>query len=93
MADPDATVRRVLESADQSRPGDALYAMGKGGCRIRAGAGTEIRAVPNALSWPIADRPAPVTDKVVVAAGRLEEQKAFHRLITAYAPLAYAPEL
>lgn len=56
--------------------------------RLTAGAGTEICAVPNALSWPIADRPAPVTDKVVVAAGRLEEQKAFHRLITAYAPLA-----
>ena len=48
---------------------------------------TWITAIPNALSWPIADRAAPVVDKVVVAAGRLEEQKAFDRLITAYAPL------
>jgi glycosyltransferase involved in cell wall biosynthesis len=48
---------------------------------------TSITAIPNALSWPIADSAAPVADKVVVAAGRLEEQKAFDRLITAYAPL------
>lgn len=48
---------------------------------------TWITAIPNALSWPIADLAAPVVDKVVVAAGRLEEQKAFDRLITAYAPL------
>lgn len=54
---------------------------------------TWITAIPNALSWPIADRAAPVVDKVVVAAGRLEEQKAFDRLITAYAPLvASRPE-
>ncbi|HYJ66414.1 MAG TPA: glycosyltransferase [Nocardioidaceae bacterium] len=50
-------------------------------------AATWISAIPNALSWPIADRAAPVVDKVVVAAGRLEEQKAFDRLIAAYAPL------
>jgi glycosyltransferase involved in cell wall biosynthesis len=51
-------------------------------------AADRITAIPNALSWPLADRAAPVVDKVVVAAGRLEEQKAFDRLITAYAPLA-----
>jgi glycosyltransferase involved in cell wall biosynthesis len=51
---------------------------------------TEILAIPNALSWPAVDQPPPLANKVVVAAGRLEPQKAFDRLIKAYAPLAAA---
>jgi glycosyltransferase involved in cell wall biosynthesis len=50
---------------------------------------TSITAIPNGLSWPVAERAA-LTNKVVVAAGRLEEQKAFDRLIDAYAPVAEA---
>ena len=48
---------------------------------------TQITTIPNALSWPAARRRPPLVDKVVVAAGRLEPQKAFDRLIEAYAPL------
>ena len=51
-------------------------------------ADTLITAIPNALSWPVSDEPAALTSKVVVAAGRLEPQKAFARLIKAYAPIA-----
>src|SRR5262245_54790226 len=54
------------------------------------GAKTEVGAIPNPLSWPAAEQPPPLTDKVVVAAGRLEPQKAFDRLIRAYAPLAFS---
>ena len=49
---------------------------------------TEVVAIPNPLSWPAAQQPPPLVEKVVVAAGRLEPQKAFDRLIRAYAPLA-----
>jgi glycosyltransferase involved in cell wall biosynthesis len=49
---------------------------------------TEITAIPNPLSWPAAKQPPPLRKKVVVAAGRLMPQKAFDRLIEAYAPLA-----
>ena len=48
---------------------------------------TQITTIPNALSWPAARRRPPLVDKVVVAAGRLEPQKSFDRLIEAYAPL------
>ena len=51
---------------------------------------TRITSIPNALSWPVSDQPAALTSKVVVAAGRLEAQKAFGRLIEAYAPIATA---
>jgi glycosyltransferase involved in cell wall biosynthesis len=49
---------------------------------------TEITAIPNPLSWSAASQPPPLANKVVVAAGRLVPQKAFDRLIEAYAPLA-----
>jgi glycosyltransferase involved in cell wall biosynthesis len=49
---------------------------------------TEITAIPNPLSWPAAKIPPPLVNKVVVAAGRFVPQKAFDRLIKAYAPLA-----
>ena len=55
--------------------------------RLAGSADTVITAIPNALSWPI-EEPALLADKVIVAAGRLSEQKAFHRLIDAYAPVA-----
>ena len=50
---------------------------------------TKVTAIPNGLPWPVAE-PAALTNKVVVAAGRLEEQKAFHRLVEAYAPVVEA---
>jgi glycosyltransferase involved in cell wall biosynthesis len=50
-------------------------------------ADTEITAIPNALSWPLGER-ATLAGQVVVAAGRLERQKAFGRLVDAYAPVA-----
>lgn len=46
-----------------------------------------VEVIRNAAPWPV----APATgshDKVVVAAGRLVKQKAFHRLIKAYTPVA-----
>jgi glycosyltransferase involved in cell wall biosynthesis len=49
---------------------------------------TEITAIPNSLSWPAASEPPPLVNKVVVAAGRFVPQKAFDRLIEAYAPLS-----
>lgn len=51
-------------------------------------ADTFITAVPNAVSWPVAPAPAPLDRGVVVAAGRLDSQKGFDRLIDAYAPVA-----
>jgi glycosyltransferase involved in cell wall biosynthesis len=50
---------------------------------------TLITAIPNALSWPLGER-APLAEKVIVAAGRLEPQKAFGRLLDAFAPVAAA---
>ena len=44
-------------------------------------------AIPNAVPWPLADA-APLDSKTVVAAGRLSPQKAFARLVEAYAPIA-----
>ncbi len=46
--------------------------------------------VPNALTWPLAEQPAALTSKTVIAGGRLVEQKAFDRLVSAYAPVAAA---
>jgi glycosyltransferase involved in cell wall biosynthesis len=54
---------------------------------LLAGVDTQIVTIPNALTWPAAEQPPALVDKVVVAAGRLEPQKAFDRLIRAYAPL------
>jgi hypothetical protein len=39
------------------------------------GAKTEVTAIPNPLSWPAADQPPPLVNKVVVAARRLEPQR------------------
>jgi glycosyltransferase involved in cell wall biosynthesis len=55
-------------------------------CRLVPTAAESIRAIPNAVSWPV-DEPAPLESKVVLAAGRLGQQKAFPRLVEAYAPL------
>jgi glycosyltransferase involved in cell wall biosynthesis len=52
-----------------------------------ADADTLITSIPNAISWPIGE-PSPLTGKLIVAAGRLAEQKAYHRMIDAYAPVA-----
>lgn len=44
-------------------------------------------AIPNPTSFTVGD-PAPLENKLVIAAGRLSHQKGFERLIAAYAPLA-----
>ena len=43
--------------------------------------------ISNPTPFPVAD-PAPLTGKIVITAGRLTVQKAFDRLIDAYAPIA-----
>jgi glycosyltransferase involved in cell wall biosynthesis len=48
-----------------------------------------VHAIPNAVSWPV-DRPAPLDTKIVLAAGRFGGQKAFPRLVEAYAPVAHS---
>jgi len=45
------------------------------------------RVIPNPTPFEVGD-PAPLTRKVVVAAGRLTYQKGFERLVAAYVPLA-----
>lgn len=55
--------------------------------RELAGVDTQITSIPNAISWPIGE-PSPLTDEVIVAAGRLSEEKAYGRMIDAYAPVA-----
>lgn len=52
------------------------------------GSRTLITAIPNALPWPMASEPAALSSKTVVAAGRLVPQKAFSRLVDAFAPVA-----
>jgi glycosyltransferase involved in cell wall biosynthesis len=46
-------------------------------------------AIPNASPFEVGD-PAPLTSKIVMAAGRLSSQKGFDRLIPAFAPVARA---
>ena len=55
--------------------------------RLAPDADTLIKSIPNAISWPIGSR-SPLDSKVIVAAGRLAEQKAFHRLVDAYVGVA-----
>lgn len=55
--------------------------------RHLAGVDTRITSIPNAISWPIGE-PSTLSDQVIVAAGRLTEQKAYDRMIDAYAPVA-----
>jgi glycosyltransferase involved in cell wall biosynthesis len=50
--------------------------------------GTRVRVIRNPLSWPLAGQPAPLTEKVVVGAGRLAPVKGFARMIDAFAPVA-----
>ena len=52
------------------------------------GSAERVLRVPNMLPWPVADTPAPLEQKVVVAAGRLVKEKGFRRLLRAFAPLA-----
>jgi glycosyltransferase involved in cell wall biosynthesis len=55
--------------------------------RLVPAAADRVIAIPNAVSWPIAER-ASLDSNIVLAAGRLGDQKAFPRLVEAYAPLA-----
>ena len=56
--------------------------------RMRS-ATTRFAVIPNATPFAVSD-PAPLANKVVIAAGRLNVQKAFDRLVDAYAPVAAA---
>ena len=49
--------------------------------------GTLVEQIPNASPFPLGAR-APLTDTIVVSAGRLTERKGFDRLIDAWGPLA-----
>lgn len=49
---------------------------------------TRVAVIRNPLSWPLRERPDPLTAKVVVAAGRLAPVKGFGRMIDAFAPVA-----
>ncbi len=87
-AKPREFVRQTIEALDAFVP---LTRADERDYRAMIGdATTEIMAIPNPLSWPAASQPSPLVNKVVVAAGRLVPQKAFDRLIEAYAPLADA---
>ncbi|WP_205471170.1 glycosyltransferase family 4 protein [Nocardioides sp. SYSU D00038] len=50
---------------------------------------TRVVTIPNASSFPLGEG-APLEGRVVIAGGRLTEQKAFDRLIDAFAPVARA---
>jgi glycosyltransferase involved in cell wall biosynthesis len=49
---------------------------------------SEVRFIPNALPWKVADSPAPLESKVIVTAGRLDPNKGHARMIRAYATVA-----
>jgi len=51
------------------------------------GSGTVVTAIPNASPWAVG-QPAPLTSKVVVAAGHLIERKGFDRMVDAWRPVA-----
>jgi glycosyltransferase involved in cell wall biosynthesis len=55
-----------------------------------ADAADRIVHLPNALSWPLPDRPAPLQAQVVVTAGRLDANKGHARMLRAFAPVAAA---
>lgn len=48
---------------------------------------TRVRAIPNTSPFAVSG-PAPLDSRIVIAGGRLTPQKAFDRLIDAFAPLA-----
>ena len=50
---------------------------------------TQFATIPNATPFAVTES-APLTSKIVIAAGRLTNQKAFDRLIDAFAPIASA---
>jgi glycosyltransferase involved in cell wall biosynthesis len=52
-------------------------------------ADTVIEAIPNAVPWAIGEA-SPLDSKIVIAAGRFVERKAFPRLVEAYEPVARA---
>jgi glycosyltransferase involved in cell wall biosynthesis len=49
---------------------------------------TRVLAIPNALPWKIADKPAAKREPVIVGAGTLVPNKGHRRLIEAFAPVA-----
>jgi len=57
--------------------------------RVLAGSGTRVTRIPNSVS-PLTGGPADPTSRIVVAAGRLTNQKGFDRLIPAFQQVAAA---
>ena len=49
---------------------------------------SEVRFIPNALPWKVADTPAPLESAVIVTAGRLDPGKGHARMVRAYATVA-----
>lgn len=86
-----ATLRDLALGANGLRPIDALLTLTDadlerwrdylGDRRVRTG------VIPNPTPFVVGE-PAPLTNPVVIAAGRLTAQKGFERLVAAYAPLA-----
>ena len=86
-----AALRDLARGAGGVRPIDALLTLTEadderwrdylGDAAIRTG------VIPNPTPFVVGD-PAPLTNPVVIAAGRLTSQKGFERLVEAYVPLA-----
>jgi glycosyltransferase involved in cell wall biosynthesis len=84
-------LRRIATGSDGGRRIDALLTLTNADLeRWREfidDPSVRLLAVPNPTPFQVGE-PAPLTSKVVIAAGRLSMQKGFERLVAAYAPLA-----
>lgn len=84
-------IRRALASTGGRL--DALVALTDADrdrwARRLARTSTRLVTIPNAPTFAVGD-PAPLSSPIVIAAGRLTEQKAFDRLIDAFLPVARA---
>lgn len=87
-----ATLRDIVQGLDGSRPLDAFLTLTDADLErwqdfLGEAGGVRTGVIPNPIPFSIGD-PAPLENKVVIAAGRLTMQKGFERLVSAWAPLA-----